>query len=60
MELRAMIPNPPTIGKIGFFQFGDSNKSEPATPSDPDPSVARGLKEISLRLGVVFVAGLVI
>ena len=24
------------------------------TPSDPDPSVARGLKEISLRLGVVF------
>src|ERR1022692_1884310 len=95
MELRAMIPNPPTIGKIGFFQFGDSNKSEPVnslaseldkaastyqgltnslivlpealnilndymTPSDPDPSVARGLKEISLRLGVVFVAGLVI
>ena len=90
-----MIPNPPTIGKIGFFQFGDSNKSEPVnslaseldkaasiyqgvtnslivlpealnvlndymTPSDPDPSVARGLKEISLRLGVVFVAGLVI
>src|ERR1039457_1934015 len=46
-ELRAMIPTPPTIGNIGFFQFGDSNKSEPvnslASELDKAASTYQGL-----------------